>query len=217
MSRAISTIAVEEFSARAHQTYQGSSKLRNTVRIERGVVGTKKHFPVVGKVRASPVVPRAELVPSGISYTRPEAELTDWHVAELTSIFEQATTNVNERQVLADSFAYAIGRQEDQFIIDSLEDAGSGFETVALGSVQSTTKFDPEARPAPGHHRVRRSSWAQAHAAAARQRVPGRRQLLRHASGAVVSGLRGRRGHQPSGLRRRRSGEDREDHEASTA
>lgn len=143
MSRNIDAIAIEEFSARAQQTYQGASKLRGTCRIERGVVGTKKHFPLVGKVRAVPKIPRAQVIPANIGYTRPEVVLSDWHVAELTDVFEQATTNINERQVLADSFAYAIGRQEDQFVVEALEDGGTGFASVAVPGGH----FDPKATP----------------------------------------------------------------------
>ena len=140
MSGTINQVFVEEFVSEAKQAYQGSAMLRHAVRTKRGVVGNKVHFPLLGKVRALPKIHRQDVVPSNPQWTRPEANMSDWHVADYTDVFEDIKTNVDERANLAQSFMMAIGRQEDQFVIDALEDAGTGFSTVQVGS-SVNTKF----------------------------------------------------------------------------
>ena len=140
MSGTINQVFVEEFVSEAKQAYQGAAMLRHAVRTKRGVVGDKVHFPLLGKVRSLPKIHRQDVVPSNPQWSRPEAEMSDWHVADYTDVFEDIKTNVDERANLAESFMYAIGRQEDQFVIDALEDAGAGFDTIQLGS-SANTKF----------------------------------------------------------------------------
>ena len=144
MSRNIPNVYIEEFVAEAEQVHQGSSMLRHTCRIKRGVVGTTVHFPLMGRTRAVPKTHRGRVIPANVPWHRPDCTLSDWHVAELTDVFEDIKTNVDERANLARSFMMAIGRQEDQFVIDALENAAtSGQGTVSEVSVGAS--FAPRA------------------------------------------------------------------------
>ena len=120
MSQQISNIFIEEFLAEAQHVYQGASMLRAGARQKRGVVGNQVHFPLMGKVRAVPKTHRAPVIPANPQWARPTANLSDWHVADLTDVFEDIKTNVDERANLAKSFMMAIGRQEDQFVLDAV-------------------------------------------------------------------------------------------------
>ena len=130
MTQTVKQVFIEEFLAEAQHVYQGASMLRDGARIKRGVVGNKVHYPFLGAVRAVPKTHRAPVIPANPQWGRPEAELSDWHVADLTDVFEDIKTNVDERANLAKSFMMAIGRQEDMFVIQALESAAATAATL---------------------------------------------------------------------------------------
>ena len=116
---ATATIA---FESEVKLAYQGGSRIRSrgACRIKRGVRGARVKFPRIGRVRALPKVHRQDYVTSDPEYNRPEAIMSDWHASDLTDIFEDIKTNVDERAALARTLAMAIGRQEDQLMLDAL-------------------------------------------------------------------------------------------------
>lgn len=143
MSGTVSAVFVEEFDANVHQAYQGMQLLAGRVRTKRGVVGNKVHFPVLGALRAYPKVHRAPVIPANAVWTRPEATLTDWHIADLTDVFEDIKTNVDERKQLATSFSMAMGRQEDEMIMDLMESATlTGDNETPVGGTAFQPKLD---------------------------------------------------------------------------
>jgi len=64
------------------------------------------------------------------------ATLQNWNAPEYTDIFDQAAVNFDEQSELAEAIAMAIGRREDQLIIDAAV-AGTG-STVAAGGTNLT-------------------------------------------------------------------------------
>lgn len=126
MSTSLPTAAVAEFDAMVKHAYQGSGKLRGTVRVRSGVVGSTHRFPKLGKGMATPRVPQTDVVPMGVAHSNQTATLADWNAAEYTDIFNQAAVNFDEKSELATTIAGAIGRREDQLIIDALDAANSG-------------------------------------------------------------------------------------------
>ena len=140
----ISAVFIEHFIREAKLVYQGASLLKGTARVKRGIIGNKVHFPLLGHLRMVPKVHRAPVTPANAQWTRPEAEMSDWILAELTDVFENVKSNVDERRDLARAIMLAVGRQEDQFYLKALRDAGSGFATVPVGSSPGTA-FDPTA------------------------------------------------------------------------
>jgi hypothetical protein len=58
------------------------------------------------------------------------ATLTNWRIGEYTDLFDSAETTVDERAELAQANAKALGRAEDQLIIDALDAATSTAGTV---------------------------------------------------------------------------------------
>lgn len=130
MSKSLSAASIAEFDAQVKQSYQGSGKLRNTVRVRSGVTGGTHRFPKLGKGIATRRVPQTDVIPMNVQHDNQTATLEDWNAAEYTDIFDQAEVNFDEKRELAGAISAAIGRREDQLIIDAL-DAASSTLTVA--------------------------------------------------------------------------------------
>jgi hypothetical protein len=123
VSKFLSQVANTEFDSEVHQAYQSTGKLRGTVTYRGGVVGDTYKFRKMGKGMAKQrPAPSSDVVPMDIVHTQPTATLSNWYAPEYTDIFDQAEVNFDEQRELAYTIASAIGRREDQLIIDALED-----------------------------------------------------------------------------------------------
>ena len=130
MSTNLSPAFVQLFEAEVHQAYQGAAVLRGAARTRTGVVGDTVKFPKVGKGTASVRTPSTDVVPINGEFSQVSISLTDFVAAEYSDVFNQAKVNFDERQELAQLVGNAIGRREDQIIIDALDAASAG-STVA--------------------------------------------------------------------------------------
>ena len=130
MSTNLSPAFVQLFEAEVHQAYQGAAVLRGAARTRTGVVGDTVKFPKVGKGTASVRTPSTDVVPINGEFSQVSISLTDFVAAEYSDVFNQAKVNFDERQELAALVGNAIGRREDQIIIDALNAASAG-STVA--------------------------------------------------------------------------------------
>lgn len=118
MSTSLTAGQIQQFDDQVKQAYQNGSMLRPTVRVKTGVVGNQYKFPTVGKGIATPRTTQTDVTPMGVVHARQTATLTDWNAAEYTDVFDQQKNNVDERSALATVIGMAIGRREDQMIID---------------------------------------------------------------------------------------------------
>jgi hypothetical protein len=121
MSTSLSTAAIASFDADVKHAYQDMGKLRDTTRVKTGVVGSTHRFPKLAAGLATRRVKQTDVVPMNLAHTNATATLEDWNAAEYTDVFDDAKTNISEREELAGSIAKAISRREDQLIIDALE------------------------------------------------------------------------------------------------
>lgn len=142
-STSLSTAAIASFDADVKHAYQDMGKLRDTVRVKTGVVGSTHRFPKLGAGLATKRVPQTDVIPMNLQHTNQTATLEDWNAAEYTDVFNDAKTNISEREELASSIAKAISRREDQLIIDALE-ATSTTLTVAssIGGANTDLNVD---------------------------------------------------------------------------
>ena len=136
MSVNLSPAFVQLFEAEVHQAYQSSAVLRNIVRMRTGVEGNTVNFPKVGKGQASIRTPQSDVVPINASFATISVNLEDYVAAEYSDVFLNQKVNFDERQELAQVVGNAIGRREDQIIIDALNAASAG-STVAKNVVTS--------------------------------------------------------------------------------
>jgi len=138
MSTSISTAFIKQFEAEVHMAYQRmGSKLMNTVRQSKNVKGSQARFQKVGKGVAVTKNRHAEVPTMDISHTTVDVTLLDYYASDYVDRLDELKTNIDERQVLAQSAAAALGRQTDQLIIDVL-DAGTNAANIAHGSAGLT-------------------------------------------------------------------------------
>lgn len=136
MSTNLSPAFVQLFEAEVHQAYQAAAVLRGAARMRTGVIGDTVKFPKVGKGQASIRVPQTDVVPINAAFSQISVTLSDYVASEYSDIFNQQKVNFDERQELAQVVGNAIGRREDQILIDALEAASAG-TTVAKNVVTS--------------------------------------------------------------------------------
>jgi len=123
MSVSLSNAFVTLFDAEVKQAYQAKAELVGAVRARRGVEGSTVKFPKVGRGVATPRIAQTDVTPLNVGFSQVTLTLGDWNAAEYSDIFSQAKVNFDERQELVQVVATAMGRRQDQMILDAL--AGS--------------------------------------------------------------------------------------------
>lgn len=122
MSDSITQAFTKQFEREVHEAYQRmGSKLRNAVRSKNNVQGASTVFQKVGKGTASTKA-RAGTVPvMNIDHTPVEVVLYDFYAGDWVDRLDELKTNIDERQVIANAGAYALGRKTDELIIAELD------------------------------------------------------------------------------------------------
>lgn len=138
MSRYISDLAVAEFDRDVKQEYAQKPQLRQLVKVKTGVVGSTCRFQKSAQGIANKKTPQADVVPMNIDYSYVTATMEDWNAPEYTDIFDKPKVNFDEKRELTSLSAKAIGRREDQIILDALE-TGATVLTVASSIGTATT------------------------------------------------------------------------------
>jgi hypothetical protein len=105
--------------------YQGEGVLRGTVTQKSGVMAQTHFFRRFGSNVAIQHSSASLITPADTQHTKVAATLSNWRVGDYTDLFDQAESTIDERALLAQTDAKAVGRREDQLIIDAL-DAASG-------------------------------------------------------------------------------------------
>jgi hypothetical protein len=141
MSVQLSNAFVTLFDAEVKQAYQGKAMLVGAVRQRRGVEGSTVRFPKVGRGVATPRITQTDVTPLNVGFSNVTCTLQDWNAAEYSDIFSQAKVNFDERQELVQVLGNAIGRRQDQLILDALT-AASGTGTVANSVGGATTNLN---------------------------------------------------------------------------
>lgn len=120
MSVSLSNAFVTLFDAEVKQAYQAKAELVGAVRARRGVEGSTVKFPKVGRGVATPRIAQTDVTPLNVGFSQVTLTLADWNAAEYSDIFSQAKVNFDERQELVQVVATAMGRRQDQMILDAL-------------------------------------------------------------------------------------------------
>ena len=143
MAIGLSNAFVTLFDAEVKQAYQAKAQLIAAVRQRKGVEGSTAKFPKVGKGVATLRIPQTDVTPLNVDFSQVTATLEDWNAAEYSDIFMQQKVNFDERQELVQVVANAIGRRQDQLIIDALT-ASSTSNTVSndIGGTDTNLNLD---------------------------------------------------------------------------
>ena len=129
---------VKLFQGEVHDSYQRQgSKLRPTIRSKSGVTGASTVFPRVGKGTAA-AKPRAGTVPlMNLDHSTAECFLQDYYAGEWIDRLDEIKTNIDERQVVANAGAYALGRKTDELIVAALDTATHEAKGTATGTTDA--------------------------------------------------------------------------------
>jgi hypothetical protein len=130
MSKSLSSVAQEEFDTEVKHAYQTMGGIKSTVTNREGVVGSTYNFRKMGKGLANKKSTSEDVTPMNVAHTKPQATLENWNAPEYTDIFDQATVNFDEKRELAQTIAGAIGRRNDQLIIDAID--AQDWSTLAM-------------------------------------------------------------------------------------
>jgi hypothetical protein len=92
------------------------SKLKNLVRTVNGVNGNTVKFQKVAKGSANTKARHAEVVAMDLSHSNVSATLTDYYAADYVDKLDELKVNIDERQIVSQSAAYALGRKTDSVL-----------------------------------------------------------------------------------------------------
>lgn len=141
MSNNLTSVAMQEFDSMVKHAYQGAGQLRDAVTVRNGVVGNQYKFRKMGKGLAQEKAISSEIVqPMNISHSLIDCTLSDFYASEYTDLFDAAEVNFDEKNELASTIAGALGRKQDQLIIDALN-SGAGSTIAEGGAALSTDKI----------------------------------------------------------------------------
>jgi len=125
MAIPLSNAFVQLFDREVKQAYQAKAQLVGATRMRRNVEGEVVKFPKVGKGSATLRVPQTDVTPLNVNFSQVSVTLQDWNAAEYSDIFMQQKVNFDEKNELVQVLANAIGRRQDQLILDALAASGT--------------------------------------------------------------------------------------------
>jgi len=146
MSANLSSVAVEQFDSEVKHAYQGMKTLRDCVKVRNNVTGGKYDFRLMGKGAATARTgSSADVVPMGVAHSVKVATLLDYEAPEYTDVFDAAEVNFDEIVELATTIAGAMGRRDDQAIIDALDTTtttavGDGTAALDLAAITAAAQ-----------------------------------------------------------------------------
>lgn len=124
MSVSINQAFVKQFEREVHESYQRlGSKLRGCVRTITNVQGSSAVFQKVGKGTAATKSTHGMVPVMNIVHTSVECPLLDYYAGDWVDRFDELRVHHDERQVIANAGAYALGRKTDELIITALASA----------------------------------------------------------------------------------------------
>jgi uncharacterized protein (DUF1778 family) len=126
MSVSINQSFVKQFQQEVHESYQRmGSRLRGTVRNINNVNGSSTVFQKVGKGTAATKSTHGMVPVMNINHTSVECALTDYYAGDWVDQFDELRIHHDERQVIANAGAYALGRKTDELIVNALASAST--------------------------------------------------------------------------------------------
>ncbi len=121
MSTTLDQAFIKQFEAEVFTAYQRmGSKLRGTVRSKTNVVGASTIFQKVGKGIASTKSRHGNVPVMNVDHSAIEITLQDYYAGDWVDKLDELKTNIDERGVIANAGAYALGRKTDDLIIAAL-------------------------------------------------------------------------------------------------
>lgn len=139
MSYTVDQVFTSQYEAEVKEAYQRSRKLKGLVR-EKMITNAKDlRFPVTG-VGVAGTKARHGLVPTmNVSHQDILLTLTDYYAGDWVDDLDQLKTNIDERMVLSNAAAWALGRKADDLDIQAMS-AVSGNSTTLVTTSSFTAR-----------------------------------------------------------------------------
>jgi hypothetical protein len=138
MATSINAAFVKQFEREVHEAFQRQgSKLRNTVRVVNNIQGAEAVFQKVGKGKASTKSTHGMVPVMNLDHSSVTAVLQDFYAGDWIDRLDELKINIDERQVIANAGANALGRKADELIINAMATVGAAQE-IADGNVGIT-------------------------------------------------------------------------------
>lgn len=142
MSIDVNDAFVKQFESEVHMAYQRmGSKLRNTVRFKGNVKGASTTFQKVGKGVAGTKSRHGNVPVMSIDHSNVEVTLADYYASDYIDKLDELKINHDERMVVTQSAAAAIGRKSDDLIVTAL-DASTNVVTESGTTGLNQTKIN---------------------------------------------------------------------------
>lgn len=140
----VSAAFVTQYQAEVHVAYQqGGAKLRNSVRLKTGIVGSSTKFSKIGKGAASQKTRGGDVTPMNTDHSQVTCTLGDWYAPDYVDKLDEFKIQHDERKALVQAGAYAVGRKVDDLIITAAitglpvgQVVGDGTAKITLASVK---------------------------------------------------------------------------------
>ena len=134
MSLSIANSFIAMYVADVHEAYQQrGSKLRNTVRLKTGIIGATAVFQKNGKGAAGKKTRHGNVPLMNVAHSTVTATLEDWYGADYVDKLDELRTNTDERLVVANAGAYALGRKIDELILARLDQSANVVAEAGTG------------------------------------------------------------------------------------
>lgn len=124
MSIQVSAAFISQFETEVKLAYQRmGSKLTNTVRNKKNVKGKDTTFQKAGKGQAGQKSRHGNVPLMNIDHTPVLCSLGDWYAGDYVDALDELKTNIDERKIVSDSGAAAIGRKSDDLLVTAISAA----------------------------------------------------------------------------------------------
>ena len=138
MSSSIDQAFIKQYQAEVQEAYQRhGSKLRPLVRSKSEVRGASTVFQKVGRGTAAAKARNGVVPVMNIDHSTVECFLQDYYAGDWVDRLDELKTNLDERAVVANAGAYALGRKTDELIIAAFD--ATTHEAIGTQSGQTDT------------------------------------------------------------------------------
>lgn len=134
MSQTVNESFVRQYETDVHVAFQRmGTLLLGTTRYKPSITGKSTTFQKVGKGAATQKTRHGDITPMNLDHTPIELTLGDWYAGDFIDELDLEKLVHDERQVVINAGAYALGRKIDDLIIDGLEETTTSVGDYTTG------------------------------------------------------------------------------------
>lgn len=143
MSTTVDQAFISQFESEVKLAFQRmGSKLLSMIRRKTNLRAKDTTFQLVGKGTAGQKSRHGQVPLMNLNHTNVKCTLADYYAGDFVDALDELKTNIDERNVVAQSGAAAIGRKSDELIIAVLDPATTNALIAAGGTGLTQTKVN---------------------------------------------------------------------------